>query len=117
MSQTLCQSSGHDWKTTVSSTYRTCRRADCRAAERLVNGSWIDAAPRQPTRAQHGPVPASSPSLLWNADLYDTLHTGWPPPGYDETQERRMEQRYHTMIAEEQRYRAQRTGRGGAPCK
>src|SRR5581483_5348507 len=112
MSETLCQSGGHDWKTTLSSTYRTCRRAECRAAERLVNGSWVDVAQRQPTRAQHGTVPSSS--LLWNADLYDTLHTGWPPPGYDETQERRLEQKYHTMIREEQRYRAQLTHQGGA---
>jgi hypothetical protein len=104
----LCRSVGHDWKTGFVESYRTCTREQCKAAERLVNGEWIDAT-RQPT--SRNPQAASSPSLLWNTDLYDGLHTAWPPPGYDPKRERELERLYYKAVADEQSYRAALTRR------
>jgi hypothetical protein len=114
----LCRSVGHDWKVGgLDQHYRTCTREQCRAAERLVNGEWIDATRSQPS-SSHKPQPAttnSSPSLLWNTKLYDTLHTGWPPPDYDPKRERQLEQQYYKAVADEQCYRTalSRRQRGG----
>ena len=36
----LCRDLGHDWMTTATANYRVCKRENCRASERLVNGQW-----------------------------------------------------------------------------
>jgi hypothetical protein len=106
-----CKSVGHDWKSGLDPHYRTCGRSQCRAAERLVNGAWIDTTRPSPARQPQPVTHSSSSSLLWNTDLYDGLHTGWPPPGYDPKRERELERLYYKAVADEQRYRATLTRR------
>jgi hypothetical protein len=38
----LCRDVGHQWQSTLSTTYRTCTRSHCKAAQQLVNGQWGD---------------------------------------------------------------------------
>ncbi len=40
----LCRDTGHDWQTTTGDNFRKCNRVDCKAAQRLHNGQWIDVA-------------------------------------------------------------------------
>jgi hypothetical protein len=40
----LCRDTGHDWMTTTANSWRTCRRENCRASERLLNGQWVSNA-------------------------------------------------------------------------
>ncbi len=44
----LCRDIGHDWARTPAENYRTCQREQCRAAQRLVHGQWINAVPERP---------------------------------------------------------------------
>lgn len=37
----LCRDMGHSWQKTTSDHFRICDRNDCKAAERLSNGTWI----------------------------------------------------------------------------
>ena len=41
---TLCRDTGHDWQHTTSETWRKCQRTDCKAAQRLHKGQWVDVA-------------------------------------------------------------------------
>ncbi len=108
-----CRNVGHEWKPSLSQTYRTCTRAHCKAAERLVNGEWVDAA-----RPSHTckPQPVSSSSTLWSMPRYDHLPVHQPFPGYSAAEERRAEQRYYKAVADEQSYRASK-GTGGVSCR
>jgi hypothetical protein len=53
---TVCRDAGHDWMTTAAANWRTCRRENCRASERLVDGQWVSNAKLY---RQHTPVVAS----------------------------------------------------------
>src|SRR6266852_5497631 len=39
-----CRDAGHDWMTTAAADWRTCKREQCRASQRLVNGQWVSNA-------------------------------------------------------------------------
>jgi hypothetical protein len=108
-----CKNVGHEWKPSLSQTYRTCTRAHCKAAERLINGAWINAARPSHTRK---PQPASSSCTLWSMPRYDYLSANQPYPGYSATEERRAEQRYYKAVADEQYYRLSK-GTGGISCR
>jgi hypothetical protein len=43
-----CRDSGHDWRTTAASNYRTCQRDNCKAAQRLENGQWTSVLRARP---------------------------------------------------------------------
>jgi hypothetical protein len=51
-----CRALGHDWMTTAATNWRTCKREQCRASERLVDGQWVSNAKLY---RQHTPVVAS----------------------------------------------------------
>ena len=106
----VCKATGeHDWQETVSRTYRTCKRSGCRAAQRLVAGTWKHVAPASIPREQQD---TASSSLLWSTQQWDALT--FPYPGYDPARERYMEQQYHKAVTEEHRYRATHRKMGGA---
>jgi hypothetical protein len=107
-----CKHVGHEWKPSLSQTYRTCTRAHCKAAERLVNGTWIDAARPSHTRKSQ----LSSPSTLWSTPRYDPLPVHLSYPGYSAAEERRAEQRYYKAVADEHSYRLSK-GTGGLSCR
>jgi hypothetical protein len=115
----LCKTNGHDWHETLTTTYRTCRREGCRAAERLVNGSWTNASAAPSSRKQQQSTPAitSETAMLWNTRWYD--EQGWPPLDYDPLRERRAEQSYYKAVADEHadRARLQRLRERGATCR
>lgn len=49
----LCRDTGkHDFRSTTSTFFRKCQRAHCQAAQRLVNGSWVDVVTRSPRAMQ-----------------------------------------------------------------
>ena len=103
----LCKSIGHEWKSGLDPDFRTCTRSQCRAAERLVEGIWIDATRHSSTRlSQATTSPSSSSSLLWNTALYDELHVNFLYHGYDARRERELERRYYKSVTDEQVYRA-----------
>jgi hypothetical protein len=106
----VCKATGeHDWQETLSHTYRTCKRSGCRAAERLVAGTWKRVTHVSPTHQQQD---TTSSSLLWSAQQWNALT--FPYPGYDPARERYMEQQYYKAVTEEQRYHAtHRTTKGG----
>ncbi|GHO97260.1 hypothetical protein KSF_073080 [Reticulibacter mediterranei] len=106
----VCKATGtHDWQETVSHTYRTCKRSGCRAAQRLVAGTWKHVTSSSTPREQQDTV---SSSLLWGTQQWNALT--FPYPGYDPERERYMEQQYHKAVTEEHHYRAtHRTTRGG----
>ena len=41
---TTCRDTGHDWMSTTANNYRVCKRENCRASERLVDGQWVSNA-------------------------------------------------------------------------
>ena len=43
----LCRDVGHDWKTTTASNYRLCQRDQCRAAQRVQDGQWVNIPPKR----------------------------------------------------------------------
>jgi hypothetical protein len=107
----LCKATGtHDWQETVSRTYRTCKRSGCRAAQRLVAGTWKHVAQVSPTHQQQQETD-TTPSLLWGTQQWDALT--FPYPGYDPARERYMEQQYHKAVTDEHRYRAAHRKMGG----
>ncbi|GHO96081.1 hypothetical protein KSF_061290 [Reticulibacter mediterranei] len=106
----LCKATGsHDWQETVSHTYRTCKRSGCRAAQRLVAGTWKQVASPSPTHQQQD---IASSSLLWGTQQWNALT--FPYPGYDPAREQYMEQQYHKAVTDEQHYRAAHRKIGGA---
>jgi hypothetical protein len=71
----LCRDAGHDWMTTAAANWRTCRRENCRASERLVNGQWVSNAKLY---RQHTPVvvsgirqPQPRQSVMWESGRTD----------------------------------------------
>lgn len=38
-----CRNCGHDWMSTAAN-WRVCKREQCRASERLVDGQWVSNA-------------------------------------------------------------------------
>jgi hypothetical protein len=56
-----CRVQGHDFRKTASDTYRLCCRSQCGAAERFVNGEWIDVEPVAQKAMQ---VPQVLPALM-----------------------------------------------------
>jgi hypothetical protein len=38
---TTCRDAGHDWMSTTAANWRVCRRENCCASERLVDGQWV----------------------------------------------------------------------------
>ncbi len=44
----LCCDIGHDWQATASDQYRVCTRQHCHAAERHVQGQWVNAVHERP---------------------------------------------------------------------
>jgi hypothetical protein len=46
----LCKTQGHDWRTSVSSTFRICGRDSCRAMERFDGEQWVDATRTYPKK-------------------------------------------------------------------
>ncbi len=42
-----CRDVGHDWKTTAAANYRVCQRHKCRTAQRLQQGTWVNAVPQR----------------------------------------------------------------------
>jgi hypothetical protein len=112
-SNAICKATGtHDWQETVSHTYRTCKRSSCRAAQRLVAGTWKNVVQVSPIHQQQEATTSSS--LLWSAQQWNALT--FPYPGYDSARERYMEQQYHKAVTDEHRYRAthRKTMGGGA---
>jgi hypothetical protein len=43
-----CRDLGHKWMSTTSDTYRKCCRNTCKAAQRLVNGQWVNVVQEKP---------------------------------------------------------------------
>jgi hypothetical protein len=41
---TTCRDAGHDWMSTTANNYRVCKRENCRASERLLDGQWVSNA-------------------------------------------------------------------------
>lgn len=39
-----CRDTGHDWMLTAAANWRTCRRVNCAASERLKDGQWVSNA-------------------------------------------------------------------------
>lgn len=39
-----CRDAGHDWMSTTAANYRVCKRENCRASERLLDGQWVSNA-------------------------------------------------------------------------
>ena len=60
-----CRVEGHDFRKTTSSTYRLCSRSRCGAAERFVNGEWIDVEPVAQKVKQEEHVLPSLPIFDW----------------------------------------------------
>jgi len=65
----LCRDLGHSWLSVSSQTYRVCKREDCRASERLVNGQWESLLPLY---RKHHPVIEQQPAL-WETAHERTL--------------------------------------------
>ena len=40
-----CKLLGHDWMSSAAANWRVCKREQCRASERLVDGQWVSNAP------------------------------------------------------------------------
>lgn len=45
-----CRHFGHQWQRTAGRNYRRCTREKCRAVERLVGDTWVDATAKRRTR-------------------------------------------------------------------
>jgi hypothetical protein len=106
MRNSTCRTFGHDWKLSLGQTYRTCQREKCKAAERLVNGTWIEATRSGHPRTRQRTLDVVAPAQLWTTPLDAPHDTHLPYPGYDKHRERQLEQRYYKAIADEQYYRA-----------
>jgi hypothetical protein len=61
LTNSLCHDVGHDWKSSLGTTYRLCQRKDCRLAQRLVDGTWREIATRRRSRQSQ-----SEQRLLWD---------------------------------------------------
>src|SRR5579859_1761295 len=64
-----CRAMGHDWMTTAAANWRVCKRGNCHASQRLVDGRWVSNAAAYRT---HVPVVTDgtrqrrpSQSVLW----------------------------------------------------
>ena len=64
----LCRALGHDWMTTATANWRVCKRENCRASERLVDGQWVSNAT---TLRRHVPVVTSGSQqhALWDTGI------------------------------------------------
>ena len=60
----ICRALGHDWMSTATANWRVCKRENCRASQRLVNGQWVSNAT---ALRRHTPVVESGTQqrLLW----------------------------------------------------
>ncbi|MGH2508487.1 MAG: hypothetical protein ACRDHZ_13970 [Ktedonobacteraceae bacterium] len=67
--KSLCDVAGHNWHTTTANNYRTCQYSGCRAAQRSINGQWVDVTQR--VRSQDH---AYSPHQLGMFDVGITNH-------------------------------------------
>ena len=92
----LCETKGHEWKSTVAGDFRVCARETCRAAERLCGSTWVDATPTRKHLQQHRPV---VPATLW--DEHMLLKEGLHPRQREI--EREAEQRYYAHVVRERR--------------
>ena len=67
----LCRDLGHDWMTTATANYRVCKRAKCRASQRLVAGQWESLASAY---RKHRPVVPTGrqPRIasMWETDYF-----------------------------------------------
>jgi hypothetical protein len=71
----ICRDAGHDWMTTAAANWRTCKRVNCAASERLVEGQWISNAKLY---RQHTPVVASGTRQCQprQSSMWETGRTG-----------------------------------------
>jgi hypothetical protein len=67
-----CRDAGHDWMSTAADNFRVCKREQCRASERLVNGQWTSNAkayrfhdPVITSRRQHN---QPRQTMMWNSE-------------------------------------------------
>jgi hypothetical protein len=104
-----CRDLGHDWKPSLSQTYRTCQRNGCRTAERLIDGTWTLVTRSQRPRTKQTALDTVAPAHLWTMPLDVPREMSMPYPGYDKHRERHMEQRYYKAIADDHYYRATHT--------
>src|SRR5579859_3414283 len=88
----LCESSGHDWRRTTADNYQVCQRAQCHAARRLVSGAWRDVPSRKLRRTA---VTEPENLLLW--DDRTLLTHGIHPRQFQI--EREAEQGYHRFLS------------------
>ena len=88
----LCESSGHDWRRTTADNYQVCQRAHCHAAQRLIGGAWRDVTARKPRR-KAGTEPENL--LLWDDR---TLLTHGVHPQQSRI-ERKAEQGYYRFLS------------------
>ena len=61
----LCRALDHDWMHTLNTTYRVCKREQCRASQRLLKGQWVSNAA---ALCRHVPAVATGTrqSVLWD---------------------------------------------------
>ena len=88
----LCESSGHDWRRTTADNYQVCQRKECHAAQRLVGGEWhtVPSAPRHRKQETH-------PETLFLWDDRTLLTHGIHP---QQSQiERKAEQGYYRFLS------------------
>lgn len=69
----VCRAIGHDWMTTAAANWRVCKRGNCHASERLVDGRWVSNAAAY---RKHTPVVTdgtrerrSRQTMLWTPTL------------------------------------------------
>lgn len=92
--QSVCETKGHEWRSTLAGNFRVCVREECRTAERLSGLTWVDVTPTSKQLRQHRSV---VPATLWDERtlLKEGLH-----PRQSEI-EREAEQRYYAHFMRE----------------
>jgi hypothetical protein len=67
-----CRDTGHDWMTTTAANWRVCKRENCRASERLVDGQWVSNAKayrfHDPVVASHQRQRHPRQSVMWDSN-------------------------------------------------
>jgi hypothetical protein len=68
---TTCRDAGHEWMMTAAANWRVCKRENCRASERLVEGQWVSNAAlyrkHQSRLASQGRERQPRQSVMWNS--------------------------------------------------